>query len=133
MATHKNHETLKRQAIENLAASRMEISTEMQSLRSTLNPKAVMHRAVDGHKGAVVATAIGAAAAVSLLIYHRRHSARSKAIRMPLRERRPAAEPGITSHILRLLAGALVPALIKSIVTGPLADLHKPSASPDVE
>lgn len=130
MAAQQDTQELKRQAIANLAASRAEVSAEMRHLREDMNPKAFLCRATHRHKAAVVCAAVGTAAATALLVYRHKHPAPGKRIRSALRSRTPE-KSGITSQIVRLLAGALVPALIKSVVTAPLANLHKPPASPE--
>jgi len=129
MAAQQDTQELKRQAIANLAASRTEISGEIRQLRENLNPKTLLHRATHRHKTTMAFAATGAVAATALLVYRHKHHAGGKHIHTPLRSRKEQ-QPGITSHIIRLLAGALVPALIKSLVTAPLANLHKPSAPP---
>ena len=131
MATEKTREQLREEAIASLAASRAEIGGEMQRLRSELSPKAVMHRVVDHHKGAVVGTA-GVVGLASLFLIIRRIRRGPAVGKTPSRHiAGNPVEPKVGSQVLRVLVGSLLPVLLKSSVIDPLTEsLTRPKPDP---
>lgn len=110
MAERKTNGEMRRQAIEQLAAGRAEISDELRRLRFQLNPRRVMHQVLDRHKGWVACAAI-AAAAIPVLLILRRSQAKRRA---------PTAETIGGSHLLNALARTVTPSLLKSVIVSPL-------------
>ncbi len=125
MAKEKNNEELRRQAIRNLAASRAEISEEIRWVQYQLNPKRLLHRAMNRHKPLAVgiASAVGLAA-VQLLVRRKRPDHRIESP-LPLRSfSRP--KPDARSHLWGVVARAVFPAVVNSIVSPLLKFLNHP-------
>ncbi len=111
MAEGKNNKELKALAIANLAASRAEISTDLSRLRHDLDPKRIMHHIVDGHKTAMIGAAATAGLIVVLIVYRQLHTPKRSHARY---ERRSSVPVKVGPGILRILAQAFMPILIKS-------------------
>lgn len=119
MAQEPNTEEIKRKAIQAIAESREEISTEVVQVRERLRPRRVLERAVDRHPRIAVGLAVAAGIIPVLLIFRgRKDSVRSH---FPTLATAPVPPPKpVLGALLLGAAGVLVksitPALIKSTI-----------------
>jgi hypothetical protein len=126
MATEKSNEELRRQAKENLAASRAEISAEIQRVKYQLSPRRLLQRVMEDHKAWVVGAASVAGFVAVLLVLRRPKAPRWSEDAVLLQPVKAKRKPDKDSHTMGLVARTVVPAMVNSIIVSPLLDhLHR--------
>lgn len=126
MAATKNNEEVRKQALDSMAAGRTEIRNELQRLRLQLSPARNLHRMVDRHTGLVVMGAVAAGLVPVLMVFPGKPSHHRATRPAPTKIGDPPAKPLMTGLLvggLGLLAKAVTPAMVKSVIVSPLFDL----------
>lgn len=113
MATHKNEIERKKKLIDELAASRAEIASDILRLRSELSPKRLVSQAVERHKGAVVGGAVVAGLVLMQLVFRRPRDRYRKDYPIPKYTPRGSPTGSIIFRAVRMLAGYLLPVLLR--------------------
>ncbi len=123
MAATKDNKELRRQALNALTEGRAEISAEIKRLREQLSPTRVLHRAVDRHTGLTLLIAVAAGTIPVLLIFGGKRSAQRAPRPIMITTNKAPSKPLISALLVGafgVLAKAVTPALIKSVIVSPL-------------
>lgn len=123
MAARTNNEELRRQALNTLAEGRAEISAEVQRLRTQLSPTRVLHRVVDRHTGLTLLVAFAAGLVPVLLIFGGKRAHHQAPRPVTINMNKPPSKPLLGALLMGafgVLAKAVTPALVKSVIVSPL-------------
>lgn len=125
MAEKIDNEELKRLALLKVAEGRVELTAQVNRLRTELNPRLAARRVFEQHTGAVVLVTAAASLLITALVVRNRHKSHDQRPRWQ-QQRGQHHDKETGRSFLGSLVRAATPFLIKVAVTKPLAQYFTP-------